>query len=98
MPVVICQNWVESEAGWGTRPDGMTIHKNLADHAAFIKAYWDKQPKGPTPAEYSRPDGQPFEVELNAKDKIYSKLIKSKNGIWEHDYKITSSLPKLSKK
>jgi hypothetical protein len=31
---------------------------------AYNKAYWDRQPKGPAPAEYSRPDENPVEVEV----------------------------------
>ena len=82
MPVVICQLWEESEAGWGCRPDGFTVHKDEADQKAFIKAYWAKQPAGPAPAEYTRPDGNGFSMELAEDDELYLKLIKSKNGVW----------------
>jgi len=82
MPVVIYQLWEESEAGWGARPDGFTVHKNAEDQKAFIKEYWDKQPAGPTPAEYTRPDGNGFPMELVETDELYIKLIQSKNGVW----------------
>lgn len=82
MPVVVCQLWEESEAGWGTRPDGWTVHKDLADHKAFVKEYWDKMPKGPAPPEYTRTDGNPFSMELAETDELYIKMLKSKNGCW----------------
>ncbi len=66
MHKVICQKWEESEAGWGTRPDGYTLHLSDADCKKFIKAYWARMPKA-VPDEYSRPDGTPYECEVDEK-------------------------------
>ncbi len=59
--MIVVQKWEESEAGWGTRPDGYSLHRTEEDRLAFVTAYWDSMPDRP-PAEYSRPDGKPYEV------------------------------------
>ena len=62
---VICQKWEESEGGW-TRPDGYTLHLSDADRKKFIEAYWARMPKA-VPDEYSRPNGTPYECEVDEK-------------------------------
>jgi hypothetical protein len=71
LPVIV-DSWTESESGWGQRPDGYSLHLNKEAHKAFVKAYWDSQPKGPTPAEYSRPDHslRVLDVTLEAYQKL----------------------------
>lgn len=76
---VWCQKWEESERGWGTRPDGFSLHLTKEDLDAFIRAYWDRMPKSYVPDEYSRPDGDPYRCPVN--DRIYAKIKASKNGI-----------------
>ena len=49
--------WEESERGWGTRPDGFSIHPDADDYRTFLKAYWDRMPDSP-PDEYERPRWQ----------------------------------------
>lgn len=60
---VVYQRWIESEAGWGQRPDGVSLHLTTDDHKMFIKKYWDdekkRNPSGNTPSIYSREDGSP---------------------------------------
>lgn len=56
---VICQKWEESERGWGTRPDGFSLHLTETDRQAYIKAYWSSMPDA-VPDEYERPDGTPY--------------------------------------
>lgn len=89
MPTMICQKWEESEnePGWGVtvRSDGFSLHSTEADRVAFIKEYWDKMPKGPAPSCYSRPDGEPYFVQLEVMDELHLELIKSKNGIRRFD-------------
>ena len=75
---VIVQKWEESEAGWGTRPDGFSMHLTDEDRKAYIKAYWDGMPDA-TPAEYSRPDGTPYT--WNADEETYATVKASENGI-----------------
>lgn len=76
----ICQEWEESERGWGVRPDGFTLHLSLADRDAWIKAYWARMPDSP-PDEYSRPSGQAYWCEVDKT--TYQELEQSTNqGIW----------------
>ncbi len=84
MPKVVCQEWEESEhePGWGTtvRSDGYSLHLTEEDRLAFIKRYWDGMPKG-TPSEYSRPNGEPYLVNLRANSKLYQELVSAKKGV-----------------
>jgi hypothetical protein len=76
---VVKQFWIESERGWGTRPDGYTLHLNKTDRHAFIKAYWDRMPRE-VPVEYSRPEGEPVLVDVDGA--TFEKIKASRNGIW----------------
>jgi hypothetical protein len=84
---VVCQKWEESERGWGTRPDGYSLHLSFADLKIFINEYWDGMPDE-VPDEYSRPDGTPYRCLVDKK--IYEEIkAKAKNhGKWyfDHDY------------
>lgn len=62
---VVYQEWEESERGWGTRPDGYSLHKDDASRQAYIQEYWNSMPHE-VPDEYSRPCGSP---EVRAVDK-----------------------------
>lgn len=53
-PMVVVQPWIESERGWGQRPDGYSLHASYAECQAYIAAYWQRQPDY-VPDEYSRP-------------------------------------------
>ncbi len=64
MSTVIVQKWEEAELGWGTRPDGYSIHLSEPDRAAYVKNYWGTMPDT-TPSEYSRPCGAPYEAEID---------------------------------
>ena len=64
---VIVQRWIESEHGWGTRSDGLSIHFSLEQRKEYIDRYWDrlKQIYGPNvPFEYSRPESGPIEMTI----------------------------------
>lgn len=64
MPTVYIQNWEESERGWGTRPDGFTIHPNKAACEQYIKDFYKKHNNlNYVPDEYTRTVGEPFEVQ-----------------------------------
>lgn len=51
---VVVQYWEESERGWGTRPDGISVHLTDNDRQLYIQNYWRKMPDS-IPDEYSRP-------------------------------------------
>lgn len=99
MKKIICQEWDESERGWGCRPDGASYHLSLGDCQAYIKAYWDRMPKE-TPDEYSRPSGNPYEMLIP--DDIYEKLDIHKNNygirVWQSDFRKHEELSKKAVK
>ncbi len=63
MTKLLRQYWLETERGWGTRPDGYSVHKTPEDLKEFVKQYWDSMPNY-VPDEYSRPTGDPEFVEV----------------------------------
>jgi hypothetical protein len=75
---VICQKWEESEKGWGTRPDGYSLHLTETDRAAFVQAYWDSMPDE-APSEYERPSGSPYECLVDAE--TFAAIAASVHGI-----------------
>ena len=78
-PVVFCQQWEESERGWGVRPDGYSVHLSLEDAKAYIGAYWDRMPPPPPPDEYSRPCGKPYACHVLPD--IYQQLLKKQKEV-----------------
>ena len=83
MPKVVVQNWLESEAGWGVRPDGFTVHINRGQRDAYVSWYNAAFNNKPTaPAEYTRADGDPFEVEVSIElfNKITTASLKKVKG------------------
>lgn len=75
---VLCQKWEESERGWGTRPDGYSLHLNEDDRKKYIEKYWAEMPNEILD-EYSRPDGTPYWCEVS--DKTFEKVRVGKNGL-----------------
>ena len=81
--LVVRQEWIESERGWGIRPDGCSLHLSIEDCRVFIENYWKGMPKE-VPDEYSRPEGKPKPYSIP--EATYKKLEKNKqeggNGVW----------------
>ena len=75
---IVVQKWEESERGWGTRPDGYSLHLSEENRKQFIEKYWDGMPDA-VPDEYSRPDGTSYLCDVD--EKIFDAVKKSKNGI-----------------
>ena len=78
---LIVQKWEESERGWGSRPDGYSLHLTDADRRAYITEYWDGMPDE-VPDEYSRPDGTPYG--WDADEATYERVHASRNGVREY--------------
>ena len=78
---VLCQKWEESERGWGSSPDGYSLHVDKEALAKFVDAYWKTMPDE-VPDEYSRPDGTPYWCTVD--DETYQQLMESEHGIWKH--------------
>lgn len=70
--------WTESEAGWGCRPDGASLHLTQEHVKTYLKEYWDRMPKE-VPHEYSRNDSGTGKMVAVSK-KLYDQL-KSKGSI-----------------
>jgi hypothetical protein len=75
---VIVQKWEESEAGWGARPDGYSLHLTEDARKAFVSEYWAGMPKE-VQADYSRTDGTPYKAEVDSE--TFEKVKAGKNGI-----------------
>lgn len=75
---VVLQAWLESERGWGSRPDGYSVHLSVEASKTFIENYWAEEkkrnPSGVTPECYSRPNGSPTIKDVE--QKIYNRLRK----------------------
>jgi len=68
---VIVQQWTETEQGWGSRPDGISVHFSEEQRIAYIKEYQDnlnKFWKGKVPREYSYPDGGAIQMKIVQKE------------------------------
>lgn len=77
--LAVMETWTESEAGWGTRPDGVSLHLTKEDYESFTKEYWETNGGGPTPSEYSREDGRTKVVHVS--DEIYREIKETKHGL-----------------
>lgn len=83
-PVVV-QKWEESERGWGTRPDGWTMHLTEADRAAFVDWYYkEHHTSASAPDEYTRTDGAPFIIDVDQTTYDNLAVAKKNNnlGVW----------------
>lgn len=79
---VVCQEWEESERGWGVRPDGASLHLTEADRKVFVEDALKRQRERlgeEVPDEYSRPSGDGFLLDVD--EELYSRLV-GKQGIW----------------
>ncbi len=81
-------DWEESERGWGSRPDGTSIHVSEEECTKYVKEYWDRQPKGEVPDEYSRPlRDKPVGVRIP--NELHELLQKEKSmRFWRGDLKV----------
>lgn len=69
-------DWTEYESGWGCRPDGSSLHRDLDAAKAFISRYGTG-----TGHEFSRPNADPRLVEITEDQK--RRLDESETGtIW----------------
>jgi hypothetical protein len=69
------------ERGWGTRPDGYSLHATTKEAEQYIEDYWEKMPDE-VPEEYSRPcDPKLLEVD----EKTHEEVQKKRNmRIYQH--------------
>lgn len=74
-------NWTEYERGWGTRPDGHTLHATKEIAQKYRSDFLSKRPGGNyVPDEYSQP-GDPFLTEV---DEATHAELQEKGSKWGH--------------
>jgi len=101
--IVHMDTWTESEAGWGQRPDGGSLHLSKDDYKSFVEDYWIREkasnPSGVTPAEYSRPDGMllPHEVPERVIDYLQARAAENPER-WSRGIYITNAQVSAIKK
>ena len=84
----ICLGWEESEAGWGTRPDGIRIHTTSEECDRFVKAYNDSLPDE-VQHEYERPTtGNKIKVTIC--DELAKRITCDKQScrLYRHNYTV----------
>ena len=78
MNKVILQIWEESERGWGTRPDGCSMHIDLKERENYIQTIYDSRKSDTSiPDEYERIVGEG--VEAFIEDSLYNLVQKDKS-------------------
>lgn len=78
MNKVILQIWEESERGWGTRPDGCSMHIDLKERENYIQTIYDsRKSETSIPDEYERIVGEG--VEAFIEDELYKLVQKDKS-------------------
>lgn len=83
--IVYATQWIESERGWGQRPDGFSLHLTKQNADEYIKAYWDSMPDA-VPDEYSAP-GEPREIELDVPEEWLGQLQHGSLGVRVYQHK-----------
>lgn len=78
MNKVILQIWEESERGWGTRPDGCSMHIDLKERDKYIQTIYDSRKSDESiPHEYDRIVGEG--VEAFIEDALFTLVEKDKS-------------------
>lgn len=76
--LVVRQDWIESEKGWGQRPDGCSLHKTVSDCKDFIDKYWSSMPYF-VPNEYDCPVGEPYHISIPKE--LYNEMMQNNLGM-----------------
>jgi len=78
MKTLFAQHWTEYERGWGSRPDGLSLHNSREDRKTFIDKYNKKYNNAPVaPDDYSVADGEAFMIQVD--DDLCTIV---SNGMW----------------
>ena len=78
--LAVCQDWEESERGWGVRHDGFTLHISSDECKRYITAYYEEHNnQNRAPSCYTRASGSPRLVEVS--EDTYLK-VKHSGSIW----------------
>ena len=78
MNKIILQIWEESERGWGTRPDGCSMHADSKEREKYIQAVYESRKSDTSiPHEYDRIVGEG--VEAFIEDALFELVHKEKS-------------------
>lgn len=76
---VLKQHWTEHERGWGSRPEGATLHLTREDRDIYVSGYIATYNNlDEAPDEYTSPDGNPEIVDVDAA--MYKKLVAARTS------------------
>ena len=71
---VLKQHWTEHERGWGSRPDGVTLHLTREDRDIYVNGYHATYNNlDSAPDEYTSADGGPEIIDVD--EATYKKLV-----------------------
>lgn len=62
----IMQCWEESERGWGVRPDGCSVHLDMASRDSYVSLIYKDRNSDFVPDEYDRISGEPVVVYITS--------------------------------
>lgn len=94
MNKVFMQLWEESERGWGTRPDGCSLHLSIEEKIIYINNVYNSRNNLSTPDEYDRVVGS--EIEVFIEDSLYESIKFSKSvRLFEHELNNLFSLEEI---
>lgn len=75
---IVLQLWEESGRGWGVRPDGCSIHMDLAERDRYVDSiYSARRGSDSVPEEYDRIVGMPVEAYID--DTLFGYLMSEKS-------------------
>jgi len=76
MNKVILQLWEESERGWGTRPDGCSLHTDFSNRKQYVESLYEGRSEV-APDVYERVIGDPIPAFVT--DNLYNRILKDKS-------------------
>lgn len=87
MPIAHLLKWEESEASWGCRPDGVSLHLSLAHAKAYLQSFYAQRKGSPTPSCYHQPEcAQPQAVEVD--QSLYDEVVAAGGNLRAYDVRV----------
>lgn len=84
MKAVYAQQWFEYERGWGSRPDGITLHSSRQKRDAYVEHYNKTyNNKKVVPDCYTRASDTPQLIEVE--DDIYKEVLEVERANGDND-------------
>jgi hypothetical protein len=87
MNKVILQFWEESERGWGTRPDGCSLHLDINSRNSYVEKIYEDRKSSDVPDEYDRIVGEPIDAFIS--DVMFAR-VKLKTNVRIHEHELNN--------